>query len=123
MNNCKLIFKNKIFNKVFTHYEGIQSPNSTFIQLNDAYKKIKNLDKKLTMYLFNKLNIHNTGDNSIITFIPKIKENKILEIYIKFTNDFFDRTKLKKYIDGLLHVIGEEGIIIKDNNKKYLFII
>ncbi len=123
MNNCKLIFKNKIFNKVFTHYEGIQSPNSTFIQLNDAYKKIKNLDKKLTMYLFNKLNIHNTGDNCIITFIPKIKENKILEIYIKFTNDFFDRTKLKKYIDGLLHVIGEEGIIIKDNNKKYLFII
>lgn len=36
---------------------------------------------------------------------------------------FLTPIKLKKYLDGKLHVIGEEGIYIIFNNKKYLFIV
>ena len=96
--------------------------------LEEAYKTISNLNKKIEKYFFLKLNnnvqIYSSNIiNPIITFIPFVVDNQFIEIYIRFSNDIFDKQKIKKLIEGMFHVIGEEGIYIKFKNKEYLFII
>lgn len=124
----KLVYKKKIHNKVYTYFDGVNSKNSVYISFQESFEKINNLKKKLEKFFFLKLNFNfysqnQTKSNIIITFIPFITDNKFLEIYIRFSNDIFDTNKIKKYIDGELHVISEEGINIKFKNNEYLFII
>lgn len=124
----KAVYKKKIYNKVYKNYEGIGSKDSKYILLEEAYKTISNLNKKIEKYFFLKLNnnvqIYSSNIiNPIITFIPFVVDNQFIEIYIRFSNDIFDKQKIKKLIEGMFHVIGEEGIYIKFKNKEYLFII
>jgi hypothetical protein len=125
----KLVYRKKIYNKVYTCYEGISSKDSKYISLQEAYEKIANLKKKLENFFFLTLNVYETNTNklnhfnSIITYIPIIVDNQYLEIYIRYLDDIFDKNKIKNLLGSRLNAIGEGGITIQYKNKKYLFII
>ena len=127
----KLVYRQKIYNKVYTCYEGIGSKDSKYISLQEVYEKITNLNKKIEKIFFLRLNQpYNYGTvknvnmfNPIITYIPIIVNNQYLEIYIRYSDDIFDKNKIIKYLERQFHIIGEEGIIIQYKNKDYLFII
>lgn len=127
----KLVYRQKIYNKVYTYYDGVGSKDSKYISLQEAYEKIKNLNKQIEKIFFLRLNQpynYVTSKNvnmfnPIITYIPIIVNNQYLEIYIRYLDDIFDKNKIKKYLEGEFHVIGEEGITIQYKNKEYLLII
>lgn len=123
------IYRKKIYNKVYTNYDGIDSKKSEYITLKQSFEKIHNLGKKLEKILYNELNWNNLNEiktnykNQKLIYIPFIVDCQYLEIYVRFTDDIFSDKKLLANLEGKLHVIGENGIYITYRNKKYLFIV
>ena len=114
------VYYAKIYKKVYTEYDGVGSKNSVYITLSEARKKISNFNKRIELLLLEKLNYN--GFSNTVLFIPVVN-NDYLDVYIHDEYNIYDVRKIKDYLDGQFHVIGEGGIYINYKKKEYLVII
>lgn len=118
----KKVLSFKIEEKAYLNMPNYDNTDK-YISLEQVRQKIPNLNEKLCKMYYDKLlyfsEVHGV---SSLKFIPILVNNNTFEIYIKFVTDIYDKKKVKDFLEGFLHVVGEGEQIISYKGQDYYFL-